>query len=212
MTFTHGRERNMDESLRLFIAIELPPTVRAALAAARVQLEKNGRLPVRWANPEGAHLTLKFLGETPAEQVEPMIAALERAVGLHNPFSLHTADLGVFPRPQAPRVVWLGVDGEIAKLRALQADVERFVAPLGFPTEQRAFSPHLTLGRADKSTRTQDLAAIGKAVAGADPPARVTWDISQVALMRSELLREGARYTALRLLALGAVGENNSSS
>jgi 2'-5' RNA ligase len=125
---------------------------------------------------------------------------------------LHTANLGVFPRPQAPRVVWLGVDGELAKLRALQADVERFVAPLGFPAEQREFSPHLTLGRTDKGARTQELAAIGSAVAGAVPPARVTWEVSQVALMRSELLREGARYTALRRLALGAVGENNSSA
>lgn len=209
-TFTYHSERNMDSSLRLFIAIELPPAVRAALSAARVQLEKHGPLPVRWANPEGAHLTLKFLGETPAEQVEPILAALERVVGLHDPFSLHTAELGVFPRPQAPRVVWLGVDGEVAKLRALQADVERFVAPLGFPTEQRPFSPHLTLGRTDKSARTQEIAAIGSAVAGAIPPTRVTWEVSQVALMRSELLREGARYTAVQRLVLDAAGKNNS--
>jgi 2'-5' RNA ligase len=200
----------MDSSLRLFIAIELPPAVRAALAAARIQLEKNGKIPLRWANPEGAHLTLKFLGDTPAEQAEPIVAALERVMGLHHPFLLHTANLGVFPRPQAPRVVWLGVDGELAKLRALQADVERFVAPLGFPTERRAFSPHLTLGRADKSPRTQEMAAIGSAVAGAMPPARVTWEVSQVALMRSELLREGARYTAVQRLLLDATAEKNS--
>ncbi len=192
----------MDNSLRLFIAIELPPPVQEAMAAARERLERNA-LAVRWVNPADAHLTLKFLGATPEERVAAIVAAMEAAVQAHNPFTLATAGLGVFPRPKEPRVVWLGVNGALAELRGLQADVERFVAPLGYPTERRPFSPHLTLGRTAKGASLAQLAAIGAAVAAASAGPPVTWSVSTINLMRSELGAGGARYTTLATVGVG---------
>ncbi len=193
----------MDDTLRLFVAIELPDEVKAALKAAQVALGAQ-ELAVRWVDPAGTHLTLKFLGAAPADQAAAIAAAVGQAASAHRSFDLRTTGLGVFPHGRAPRVVWLDVDGAIDELRALQADVERFVAPLGFPTERRAFSPHLTLGRSDKNARPAQLQATGAAVAAARPPAAVQWTVSAVTLMRSELLRDGARYSAVARHALTA--------
>lgn len=194
----------MDESLRLFIAVELAPAVRDALRTARAALEKQGKLAVRWVDPDGAHLTLKFLGATPAGRRQAIVDVLTSAARAARPFTLQTAGLGLFPRPQAPRVVWLGVDGELAQLHALQYAVERLVAPLGYPTEARPFSPHLTLGRTQKDAARQELAAIGAAVGRAVPPPVAAWPVSQVVLMRSERLPASARYTVVSRIDLAA--------
>lgn len=193
----------MDNTLRLFVAIELPDEVKATLEAVRAGLAAQ-ELAVRWVDPAGAHLTLKFLGAAPADQAPAIAAAVGQAARAHRSFELRTTGLGVYPHGRAPRVVWLGVDDAIDALRALQADVERFVAPLGFPPERRAFSPHLTLGRSDKNARPAQLQATGAAVAAVRPPAAVHWTVSAVTLMRSELLRGGARYSAVARHALTA--------
>ena len=192
----------MDSAWRLFIAIELPPQVQAVLAAARVRLDRH-TLAVRWVDPASAHLTLKFLGATPPDRVERIVAATKEAARLHHFFTLSTAGLGVFPSSKAPRVVWLGLSGSLAELRDLQADIERLVAPLGYPAERRPFSPHLTLGRTAKDASPTELAAIGATINASTAEAAATWRVSTVSLMRSELGAGGARYTALARLDLG---------
>ena len=186
----------MDETVRLFIAIELVSEVRAVLAEARRRLERQP-LAMRWVDVESTHLTLKFLGATPANRVEAIHGALQTAARLHAPFTLSTGRLGVFPRPREPRVVWIGVEGEVPRLRALQADVERLVAPLGYPTEKRPFSPHLTLGRTAKTANPRELAAIGAAVAASEVERTAAWPVGSIVLMRSDLHPGGARYTTL---------------
>ncbi len=195
----------MDETLRLFIAIELPDEVQAVLAEARKRLA--GRtLAVRWVDVAGAHLTLKFLGATPAHRVEAIKEAVQTVARLHAPFMLRTAGLGVFPRPNEPRVVWIGVEGDVPRLRALHADVERYVAPLGYPTEKRPFSPHLTLGRTVKGATRPEFATIGAAVAAAEAPPAAMWPVGVISLMRSELGPGGARYTAMARVNLDTPG------
>ena len=193
----------MSQTLRLFIAVELPPEVQAVLRDVHTALEGR-RLAVRWVDPAGTHLTLKFLGATPAGRVDAITQALEQVAVAHPPFLLSTGGLGVFPRPRAPRVVWLGVAGALAELRALQADVEQRVAPLGFPTEQRPFSPHLTLARTTRDASGADLAAIGTAVVETAAPASVGWHVGEMSLMQSDLTPRGARYTALARVGLGS--------
>lgn len=190
------------ESLRLFIAVELPDEVKQALRDLRAEIERHN-LPVRWSDPDGTHLTLKFLGATAAAQLASIGSALTHVAARRRPFTLHTTDPGVFPSYRAPRVVWLGVGGMLAELNALQADVERLVAPLGFPTEQRAFNPHLTLGRTVKDARGIEIEAIGRAVRSAPSPRSRTWTVTKLSLMRSELRPQGARYTALEEYGLG---------
>ena len=193
----------MTPSLRLFIAIELPAEVRAALAAAQRSLQSRGR-GLRWVDPDGAHLTLKFLGETAADRVEAITTALATAAAAAHPFTLHTAGLGAFPGTKAPRVVWLGVSGELDRLRRLASDVERLVAPLGFPSEARGFSPHLTLARTARDLTGAERAALGVAVAESVAPASVAWQVTAVSLMRSTLGPGGARYCRIVSVSLDA--------
>jgi RNA 2',3'-cyclic 3'-phosphodiesterase len=191
----------MEHDLRLFIAIDLPDDVKRLLSELQTQLRQQTQA-LRWAEPQGTHLTLKFLGSTSADTVPAIVAALEHAVVGQQTFALHTDGLGVFPNPKRPRVVWLGVGGDLPALRVLQANVERYVAPLGFPTEQRSFNPHLTLGRSLKDPSPVQLASIGRALEQTEVLRSIVWSVRAIDLMRSELLPQGARYTSLAQVQL----------
>lgn len=186
----------MDESLRLFIAIDLPSEVKALLHEIQQRLRRH-TTAVRWADPQGTHLTLKFLGETRAATVPAIMEGMQHAAARNPVLTLQTEAPGVFPNSRRPRIVWLGVGGDIPALRRLHSDVERFVAPLGFPTEQRPFAPHLTLGRSTKEPRAADYAAISHAVEQTQVLQKIVFSVTEVVLMRSELSPGGARYTPI---------------
>lgn len=196
-------------SLRLFIAVELPADVRAALARLQERLKALDRdRIVRWTSIEGVHLTLKFLGETPADRLDALEAGLRGAAARSGAFALRMEGVGCFPNTRRPRVVWAGVRGDLATLSALQERVERAIAPLGFPRENRAFSPHLTLGRARQGAPPAALAALGahmERVASA-PERGPEWRVAAVSLMRSDLRPSGAVYTQLAAVALDSDG------
>jgi RNA 2',3'-cyclic 3'-phosphodiesterase len=148
--------------VRLFLALNLPPSVRQALWQATAPLRAL-ELPVKWVPAEGMHLTLKFLGEVAPERDGELRDALERtAAGARAP-ALALGGFGAFPEVEHPRVVWAGVAPEPA-LELLAHRVEQEFAPLGFPTEARAFRPHLTLGRAARTARPRDFAALPAAL------------------------------------------------
>lgn len=195
----------MDQTQRLFIAIDLPPEVKVLLRELQTQLGQHTRA-ARWADPNGTHLTLKFLGDVRVPLIAAVTEGMEQAARGSHPLTLHTAAPGGFPRPERPRVLWLGVAGDLDALRLLHAAVEREIAPLGFPTEQRPFAPHLTLGRSHKDPRPAELQEIGGALAQIAAPPPVTFEVREVVLMRSELRPGGARYTPVAHAALdGAV-------
>jgi 2'-5' RNA ligase len=185
-----------DETLRLFVAVDLSPEVRAVLRDAQARLREQ-QLPVRWVTPDGAHVTLKFLGAVNPSQVDALTSSLHEIAARHRPFTLRTGALGAFPDMNRPRVVWLAIEGDRATLQHLRDDVEQTIAPLGFPTEQRTFSPHLTLGRTHKDVASSQRAAIGRAVAQQPAPHSVSFAVDEIVLMRSELGPSGARYTPL---------------
>jgi 2'-5' RNA ligase len=193
----------MSNSLRLFIALELPPQVLEALEAT--QRDLRAQVPeraARWVRPGGIHLTLKFLGDVPAERVDAVETAIRRAVKGHSPFELRAEGLGVFPNPQKARVLWVGVEGELEALGRLRASVEDHVAPLGYPTESRSFSAHLTLARASRNASRAEQEALGGLVAGSDVRTLAVWQVGEVSLMRSQLKPGGAVYTRLAEAAL----------
>ena len=190
--------------IRTFIAIELSADVlrRIGTLLERIQADVPPGL-VRWVRPEGIHLTLKFLGDVQADRLEGLAVALQSACAPHAPFSLSIGGMGVFPNPQRPRVIWIGVDEPTGALVRLQRDVERAIAPLGFPTERRPFSPHLTLGRVKGGGSAAELQALGQYATHA----RVRigeMAVDAVYLMRSDLSPAGARYTQLTTAPLGA--------
>ena len=201
--------------VRAFIAIELPPEILDPLARLQARVRRD--VPpglVRWARPEGIHLTLKFLGDVEQSRLPEIEAALREACAPHAPFALRIGDLGCFPHPKRPRVVWVGVqdtssaqDHDVGPLARLHAAVERAIAPLGYPTDRRGFHPHLTLGRVKNARpsarKTAEWAALGEYVTHAK--VRVgQMQVDAVHLMRSELLPSGAVYSALAVCPLVA--------
>jgi 2'-5' RNA ligase len=194
-------------TLRTFVAIELPAEAKAAIAAAQDALRevlRDGGPAVRWVNPAGAHLTLKFLGDTPESAVPGVDAALRAALAGTAPFELWTGAPGCFPSGRAPRVLWLGLDGDLAPLTSARDAVEAAIAPLGWPTEARPFSPHLTLGRLRPEASPAERAGIGKAAGTIWPPPPTRIPVPAVSLMRSEAGPQGARYTRLVEVSLAS--------
>ena len=133
------------------MALNLPDGVRRALWAAAAPLRELG-LPLKWAPPEGIHVTLKFLGEVPDAREPELRAALGRAAGGGRALSLVVRGFGAFPALERPRVIWAGLEPDRA-LALLQRRVEQEFVPLGFPSESRPFRAHMTLGRAARGAR-----------------------------------------------------------
>lgn len=186
------------DNLRLFIAIELPAEVRDALTALQKRFQTGDEdSVVRWTALDSIHLTLKFIGETPAENRAPIESALQDAVANHAPFNLTLQGAGCFPDLQRPRIVWAGVSGDIEHLHAVRNAIERTVAPLGYPTEDREFSPHLTIGRTRQDASRMALTALGNQVRQVERSALVTWRVDGISLMRSQLKPSGPIYTQL---------------
>lgn len=186
-------------SLRAFIAVPLPAPLLDGLARVQRALSRQvDHGTVRWVRPEGIHLTLKFLGDTPGESV-PRIEAALTAVSRNAPaFTVGVGGTGCFPNPRRPRVVWIGLDEPSGRLTQLQQAIEEAMDVAGFPPERRRFTPHLTLGRINRRATRTDAARVGEVVASRtrdDDLGQIVAD--HFALIRSVLKPTGAEYTTL---------------
>lgn len=192
------------ETIRAFIAIELNETVHIALREVQDRLKKAvPRGSVRWVQPEGIHLTLKFLGDIPAAQVQEISEALMRAGANVAPFTFTVEGRGCFPDSRRPNVIWVAVTEKSGALARLQKAVEAEVSPLGYPPEGRAFRPHLTLGRTNRRRGSDTLREVGAAVESTVVELLGTVDVRSLSLMRSDLRPGGAIYTRLAEAPLG---------
>lgn len=161
------------------------------LAPLRQRREK---LPVKWVQPENIHLSLKFLGEVEETRAPDLRTALQRAAGSGReprPLTLQITGFGVFPDYHRPHVLWVGVTPDPV-LELLQHGVEQAFAPLGFPTEARAFRPHVTVARAARNAKPRDFAGLAELLADLDFDEPVT--VPDVDLMQSTLKPEGPVY------------------
>lgn len=191
------------ELIRAFIAIDLPPDVREVLGAITRDLQSRIPQGVRWVRPEGIHLTLRFLGDINPESVESISQAMSRTAGASSAFGLSLGELGAFPSLSAPRVVWMGLEGSLDRLLALQRELEDGLEELGYARESRPFSPHLTLGRIRDGITGGLRRQIGEIVAGAPVAAGTGLPVKEVSLIRSILGPSGGSYTRLSSAALG---------
>lgn len=183
----------MADTIRSFIAIELPPRVIDSIRALESGLRASG-VPMRWVRPENIHLTVKFLGDVLPEQVAQIHAALGDSVAGAAPFALTAAGLGVFPDAVRPRVLWVGLCGQTDALFSLRRAVEDRLGRHGFPREDRPFRGHLTLGRAKERI---DGRALGRAIqAHAGYRSEGFW-VDRLCLFKSELKPSGPEYTRL---------------
>jgi 2'-5' RNA ligase len=186
--------------IRSFIAIELPEETRQTLAAIQQELKRTGA-GVRWVKPSSIHLTLKFLGNVHPAQVEDIAAAVAGAVRHEPPVTLHAAGVGAFPSQRKPRVIWVGLQGQVERLGHIQARLEKALQPLGFAPEKRPFRPHLTLGRIKDRRGLPNLV---DALAALDVPEFNSFDADEIILYKSDLRPTGAIYTKLHRMPLAA--------
>ncbi len=184
--------------MRLFIAIEIPEGIKQEMAKAQEQLKRSGA-SAGWTRPEGIHLTLQFLGEVPEEKAGGIRDALRKAAEGTVGFRLEIGGAGVFPDARRPRVVWMGVSGDLDRLQALQGAVEDAMTGIGFAGEDRKFTPHLTLGRI-RDIRSRD--AWQKALDGIRDIRLGEFAVTAVSLMKSELRHSGAVYTEVAKIDL----------
>ena len=191
------------EQVRSFIAIELPDELKMGLTQLQAQL-KLGKQPwVKWVDPYGIHLTLKFLGNIAVDRVSEITGAMEEAAQGVSPFHLEVKGLGVFPNLKRVQVAWVGVTGEVDKLSQLQQRIESRLEPLGFASESRPFTPHLTLARLRERASLDERQRFGQLIAGTRFEVAYTFKVEAISLMRSQLTREGAIYSRIGLAKLG---------
>lgn len=149
---------------------------------------------MRWTAPDQLHLTLRFLGDTPATAVAPLLAALKGALSGVDAVHLRLGPLGFFPNRARPQVLWVAVEDDSESLVGLQLRVEAAVNALGFAVETRPYRPHLTLGRIKRGVRPPDDWAC--------TPRSLEFAVRAVELVQSRLGPDGARYRVLGHQAL----------
>lgn len=176
--------------MRLFVALVPPSSIRERLARTRDALRQVGA-DVKWVETDNIHLTLKFLGAVEPARLNSIQDALARATMTHPMFEVRYIGCGVFPNRRRPRVVWVGMTGDLTRLAALQGDVETALEPVGFGREGRPFKAHVTLGRVRSESQSRRLLERLDALRAEDQGSM--W-VEAISLMESQLSPRGPTY------------------
>lgn len=186
--------------MRLFIALEVPKHAISELERLQQHMRQPDTHPVKWVNlPHACHLTLQFLGETPDKHVPDIKQTVQHiADKMQDIFpTLCLAAPGAFPNRKRPTTLWVGVDGEIARLQQIQQTITKAMQPFGFEPEKRPFHAHLTLGRVQREAHRTQYDALTKALNHLPHPDPISWQSGPPILFQSTLRPTGARYTPL---------------
>ena len=183
--------------LRAFIAVELPHEIQQAIYdKATALLKKTTGALVRWVPTENVHLTLKFLGDVSLSSVELLSQMLRIEAASARCFDVLVHGLGSFPSLKRPRVIYIGIQAPVG-LETLQHGVEAGSRRLGYESEDRAFSPHLTIGRVRQDASPSDLQKIRLALENFHIDSLGTARVDSVHLFKSDLKPTGSVYTKL---------------
>ena len=184
----------MSQTLRAFIAVDLPESVRSSLSEAQEVLKRQN-IRVKWVHPSNIHLTLKFLGNIDVADVDKISGAMALATKDCPAISLAAKGAGVFPDSKRPRVLWIGLSGQLEMLQDIQQALDDHLADLGFAKESREFKAHLTLGRVKGKI---DRDRLKTAISGLEGFETKPFEVNRIVLFKSELRQSGAVYTQLR--------------
>ena len=194
--------------IRAFLAVELSQELQAGLAAVqqelkhRIEPELKRDMRISWTQPASIHLTLKFLGDMDEQVIDPLLVVVEQAIGSQIAVNVSLERLGAFPRPQSPRVLWVGPlenwdrGAEAKRIAEIHGAIEQACEGLGFLRETKPFSPHLTLARIRVGER-QVGAALAKGGVLDRPLSLGSLAVESVVLIKSELRPTGSVYTKL---------------
>ncbi len=187
------------EKIRTFIAVPLPENLIEEIGKLIEHLSRSAAA-VKWVKPQSVHLTLKFLGNLTPEELEKVFQSLDTLFEQeHHRFVIRSGSGGVFPSVRKPRVLWVGLQGkEMNLLHQLQQQIEDVLEAVGFPKEERTFSPHLTIGRVKSQRNMKELL---KQLLEYPFP-EIEFPVETVHIMKSELQPEGARYSVLKAYQL----------
>jgi len=184
-------------SQRLFIALETPAGVVPRIGEVRDRLRAS-QADVKWESDEKLHATLVFLGDTDDALLPEIVSSLERVGRRFGPVEVKYAGVGCFPGKRSPKVVWVGMEDPTQTLLALHRDTETCLVALGFRKEERAFRPHVTLGRVKGERGLHSLIRMMESITFESQPVR----IRGIALVKSELKPSGSVYTTLKTVPL----------
>lgn len=184
-------------SVRTFIAVDLPDSVKRHLAGIRENLSKIDA-EVRWVRTEAVHLTLKFLGDVNEDNLNDVFDVVAKSAASLKPANMSTGTIGGFPNLKRPRVIWLGVEGEIEPIIEIANSLNENFRTLGFSAEKRDYHPHLTLGRVKGLKGIQSV--IREIESYSLEP--VAFKAENISVIKSELRPDGARYEKLFSLTL----------
>jgi 2'-5' RNA ligase len=200
------RQQAADEpgTLRLFFAVPVPAEARARVGELidRVQGSVgDGTARIRWVRVEGLHLTLRFLGPTPADRRAYFEDAADAVAGSATPFEVGLSGGGAFPSLARPRSLWIGVSAGSDRLAALAEGLTRAAEGAGTALDTRPFAAHLTIGRTD-GVRLGP--AVAQALRDAASELDVRFRADRLILFRSHLGGGPARYEPLHEAHLGS--------
>lgn len=181
--------------IRVFLAVELSSDVQEKLADLQQQLRKT-LPPINWVRPESIHLTLKFLGYVEPSVVPQLFAALEPIGKKQHVFSMDVQGVGVFPKVTHPRILWVGLTGNIQPLHEVVLEIEAALEGLGFPPEEKPFHPHLTLARI-KRENTHVGSVLRQEKILEDNQHLGSLAVDKITLFQSDLDASGAKHTPL---------------
>lgn len=185
------------DNVRLFVAVTVPDDVLARLDEASAPLRSKLK-NARWVAPENQHLTLKFLGWVPGDRATEVEQVCRRVAASHEPAELSLTRLGAFPSERRVRVLWMGVDDPRDALAGMAADLDRAFESLGFPSEGRPYSPHLTLARFKMPVPLKG------GFPSLEAPPDAGFEVEALKLFRSHLSPKGARYEVISACRLGS--------
>jgi 2'-5' RNA ligase len=194
--------------IRAFLAVELSQELQAGIATVqqelkhRIEPELKRDMRISWTQPASIHLTLKFLGDMDEQVIDPLLVVVEQAIGSQIAVNVPLERLGAFPRPQSPRVLWVGPlenwdrGAEAKRIAEIHGAIEQVCEGLGFLRETRPFSPHLTLARIRVGERQVGV-ALAKGGVLDRPLSLGSLAVESVVLIKSELRPTSSVYTRL---------------
>ena len=189
----------MRNQIRAFVAVSLSVAVRASVdkLIRALKQEIDG---IKWVDTQNLHITLKFLGDVPMNELHRIIAAVQRGAETVETFDLEFRGCGVFPNPEQPRTLWIGCGSGSKELTILATALENELFKLGFPKESRRFSPHLTIGRTKRDARISD--AVSRFLAEHSEQPFGSSGVDDIIVYSSELTRSGPIYDELATVPL----------
>ncbi len=180
--------------IRSFLAFELPLEIKKIVTRV-FEDSRRSSLDVRWVRPDGIHLTVVFMGNVKTEDLEAMGNEIGMVCSDFSPFQIALKGIGCFPNSRNPRVVWLGLVGDVERMSRFRDRLQKQLSPFGIQEEKRPFKPHLTLGRFKKALR--DEASLRKLMEKHKDVTSLVCTLDEFMLFKSDLKPGGAVYTKM---------------